>query len=149
MAALLVPDHQAISLTRALDDVVADAADAYGVTPSAELHGTDLLHGNRDWEPLKKMPRARIGVYHAAFQAIGGHEVAVILRGVCTDLLRQRYATPYAPHQDVREAGRPTYLHRDLALPGHRHRPPPHPEHFTDSSVTKYRLTRRFVRKSS
>ncbi|MFC0862432.1 DUF3800 domain-containing protein [Sphaerimonospora cavernae] len=101
MAALLVPDHQAVSLARALDEVVVEASRVYGITPSAELHGTDLLHGNRDWEPIKKMPRARIGVYHAAFQAIADHEVAIILRGVCSDLLRRRYATPYPPHQHV------------------------------------------------
>lgn len=101
MAALLIPGHQAIPLTDALDEVVAAAGQAYGIAPSAELHGTDLLHGNRDWEPIKKMPRARIGIYHAGFQAIADHEVAVILRGLCSDLLRQRYATPYPPHQHV------------------------------------------------
>ncbi|MGI5157275.1 hypothetical protein [Microbispora sp. CA-102843] len=74
--ALLVPDVQAISLTRALDEVVASAAQAYGVVPPAKLHGTDLLHGNRGWEPIVKMPRAAIGVYHAAFLAIADHEVA-------------------------------------------------------------------------
>ncbi|MEU7890658.1 hypothetical protein AB0B54_34585 [Microbispora bryophytorum] len=39
-----------------------NAAQAYGVAPSAEVHGTDLLHGSRGWEPIKKMPRIRIGV---------------------------------------------------------------------------------------
>ncbi len=39
MAALLTPDREAVSLTRALDAVVGKAAAAYGVDPMAELHG--------------------------------------------------------------------------------------------------------------
>ncbi|MFF4128346.1 hypothetical protein ACFYYP_32890 [Microbispora rosea] len=74
MAALLVPDDEAISLTRALD--VAGAAQAYEVVPPAELHGPDLLHGNRGWEPTVSMSRATIRVYHAAFSAIADNKVA-------------------------------------------------------------------------
>ncbi|GIH51624.1 hypothetical protein SAMN05421833_12938 [Microbispora rosea] len=76
MVALLVPDVQAISLTRALGEVVAGAAQAYEVVLPAELHGTDLLHGNRGWAPIVQMRRAAVGVYHAAFLAIADHEVA-------------------------------------------------------------------------
>lgn len=76
LVALLVPNDQAIFLTRALDKVVAGTARTYGVVPPAELHGTDLLHGNRGWEPIAKIPRAGIGVYHAAFPAIADDEVA-------------------------------------------------------------------------
>ncbi|MBD3148275.1 hypothetical protein [Microbispora bryophytorum] len=36
----------------------------------------DLLHGNRGWEPIVRMPRVMIGVYHAAFLAIADHEAA-------------------------------------------------------------------------
>ncbi|MEN3541160.1 hypothetical protein AAH991_39025 [Microbispora sp. ZYX-F-249] len=75
MVALPVPDDRTISLTCALDEVVTGAAQAYGVVPLAELHGTDLLHGNRGWEPSVKMLRAAIGVYHAVFLAIPDHEV--------------------------------------------------------------------------
>ncbi|MEU8275298.1 hypothetical protein ACFYOK_26970 [Microbispora bryophytorum] len=72
MVALLLPNVPA----RALGEVVARAAQAYGVVPPPELHGTDLLHGNRGWEPIVKMPRAAIGVYHAAFLSIADPEVA-------------------------------------------------------------------------
>lgn len=39
------------------------------------MHGTDLLHSDRGWEPIVKMPRATIGVYRAGFLVIADHEV--------------------------------------------------------------------------
>ena len=55
---------------------MAGAGKAYEVVPPAELHGPDLLHGNRGGEPTVKMPQAAIGVYHAAFPAIADNKVA-------------------------------------------------------------------------
>ncbi|MFG2076999.1 DUF3800 domain-containing protein [Nonomuraea maritima] len=102
MAALLVPDDQAIPLTRALDEVVLKAWNSYGrIQRDAELHGTDLLHGKKDWEPLHGLVRARIGVFNDAFQAIAEHDVAIIIRGMDSKRQRARYATPYPPHQVV------------------------------------------------
>lgn len=75
MVALLAPKDQAIFLTRALDEVVAGAGKANRVVPPAQLHDMDLSHGNRGWEPIVKMPRVMIGVYHAAFLAIADYEV--------------------------------------------------------------------------
>jgi hypothetical protein len=58
-----------LSLTAALDDVVHKAAAGFdGVSPTAELHGHDILHGKNDW---------------ASVEAIADHPVRVIIRGVC------------------------------------------------------------------
>ncbi|MER6505931.1 DUF3800 domain-containing protein [Nonomuraea sp. NPDC001636] len=102
MAALLVPEGQAIPLSHALDEVVSSARDSYGrIKEDAELHGTDLLHGKKDWEPLHGMVRARIGVYNDAFKAIAEHDVAIILRGLDCNRHRARYVDPWPPHQVV------------------------------------------------
>ena len=88
VAALLCPGREAISLTGALDMVVAEAHTAHGVAPQAELHGHDLFQGKGDWALLAKMPRARIGVYNQAFRAIGDHDVKIIICGVNSRWLR-------------------------------------------------------------
>ncbi|MEV0006091.1 DUF3800 domain-containing protein [Micromonospora sp. NPDC050980] len=101
IAALLCPDQEAISLTRALDAVVARAANLHGVAPNAELHGHDLFQAKGAWEHLAKMPRVRIGVYNEAFQAIGDHDVKIIIRGVNSRRLRERYNATDDPHSVV------------------------------------------------
>jgi hypothetical protein len=101
IAALLCPDREAISLTRALDAVVAKASANHGVAPDAELHGHDLFQAKGSWAHLAKMPRVRIGVYNDAFQAIGDHDVKIIIRGVNSRRLRERYTTADDPHAVV------------------------------------------------
>lgn len=99
MGALLCPEHTLISLTRALDEVVDKAADEFnGVSAQAELHGYSLLHGEDDWEALKFLTRARIGVYGRALEAIGASDARIIIRGVNIPRLRTRYAAPDHPH---------------------------------------------------
>lgn len=95
IAALLCPDSRAISLTRALDDVVRDAAD------DAELHGHELFHGKGGWLHLAKDPEARIKVYAGALQAIADHDLKVIVRGVDITGLHRRYSKPDHPHSVV------------------------------------------------
>lgn len=65
--------------------------DCYYIEPTAELHGYDLFQGKGHWEPMKRMPRARIGVYDQALRAIADHDVTMIIRGVMTPRLRDRY----------------------------------------------------------
>lgn len=101
IAALLCPDREAISLTRALDAVVARAAELHGIAPHTELHGHDIFQAKGPWEHLAKMPRVRIGVYNDAFQAIAGHDVKIIIRGVNSRRLRERYNTADDPHSVV------------------------------------------------
>lgn len=92
MAALLVPETEIQVLTTALDSVTRRATANYdGIRPTSELHGHDLFQGKGAWEPLKLMPRARIGVYDQALRAIADHNVAVIIRGVMSQRLRDRY----------------------------------------------------------
>ncbi len=102
IAALLCPETEVSSLTEALDAVVTKAAKAYsGVDSKAELHGHSLFHGKDDWAPLALMPRARIGVYGDAFDAIAAHDVEVIVRGVDIPRLNNRYTYPDHPHAVV------------------------------------------------
>jgi len=104
IAAVLVPDGEAIPLTDALDKVVESAAKKFpdaGLSREAELHGYDIFQGSGDWAPLKRMLRARIGVYTDALQAIADRDVRIIIRGVHCQRLRQRYTRPAHPHSVV------------------------------------------------
>jgi hypothetical protein len=100
VAGLLVPEHEAISLTKALDDVIAKLAADFDELPhTAELHGHDIFQGKNDWEGMKPMLRARIRAYDLALQAIGEHEVKIMIRGVKTKALVERYGDrAYHPH---------------------------------------------------
>lgn len=99
IAALVVQEQAVVPLTEALDAVVEKAADNYrGIRPRAELHGHELFHGASDWAALEGMARARIGVYNDAFQAIADVGACVILRGVHSRGLRERYQNPEPPH---------------------------------------------------
>lgn len=99
MGALMVPDTVAIPLSTALDEVVLNAAKAYGVNAESELHGYDLFQGRAHWSGLP--PRARVAVYNAAMKAIGAHDVTIILRGVDRHGLAHRYASPKPAHEVV------------------------------------------------
>jgi hypothetical protein len=97
IAAVVIPAEQAVPLTRSLDEVVR-AAVGHGAVWGAELHGHDIFHGKQDWEGLESKPRARIGVYNQAFQALADHDVRIFISGVAVDLLHQRYDAPDPPH---------------------------------------------------
>ncbi|MGH3832927.1 MAG: hypothetical protein ACRDRS_21220, partial [Pseudonocardiaceae bacterium] len=100
VVALRVPDTEVQALTAALDQVVRRATASYdGIEPTGELHGYDLFQGKGHWEPMKLMPRARIGVYDQALRAIAEHDVTVIIRGVMAPQLRDRYGDrAWHPH---------------------------------------------------
>ncbi|MFD4763384.1 DUF3800 domain-containing protein [Streptomyces sp. NPDC058439] len=86
MVALVVAEKHLRPLHRALDAVVAKAADHYPVDRRAELHGHALVQARDDWTRMgnkgHNMVRARIGVYADAMKAIGAHDVRVIVRGL-------------------------------------------------------------------
>lgn len=92
IAALICPESAALSLDAALDDVVTQAAKSFrGISGDAELHGYDIFQGRREWAPLEKMVRARIGVYDQALAAIAAHPVKVLIEGIHpTSRLRNR-----------------------------------------------------------
>lgn len=92
IAALLVPDGEAVSLTAALDKIVEDTMwDHGGVSAKAELHGHDLVNAKKDWERLAPKVRVRIGVYNKALQAVADHDVKIIIRSVDKVGLDRRY----------------------------------------------------------
>ncbi|MGW2393965.1 DUF3800 domain-containing protein [Streptomyces lydicamycinicus] len=92
LAAMLCPDTEAIPLTDALDQVVEKAVNDHGMIRShTELHGYDLFHGKREWGGLARKPRARIGVYANALQAIADRDVKIVITGVDRIRLKQRY----------------------------------------------------------
>jgi hypothetical protein len=99
MAALLCDGAGAQAITAALDRVVEKAVRDHGVAEDAEMHGYELFQGEGWWKGVP--PRVRIGVYNDAFRAIGEHSRAIILRGIHSAGLRQRYATPEPPHSVV------------------------------------------------
>ena len=96
MAALMVRGRQAVTLTNALDQVVAKAAVDHAVDDRAELHGHEVFQGRGAWSALP--PRARIGVYNGAFQAMAECRVKVILRGLRRVGLMNQDRLPEKPH---------------------------------------------------
>lgn len=83
LAALVCPDDQALSLTEALDAVVARAAASFeGLHPEMELHGYEMMQAKGQWAPLAKLTRARIGIYDHALRAIAAHQVHVLVQGI-------------------------------------------------------------------
>lgn len=101
IAALLVPEDKALNLAGALDEVVANASRNFGTTGTAELHGHRLFQGQEDWEPLRFMPRARIGIYHQAFTSIAANEVKIILRGIEIHAGNRSKSPQVRPHSTV------------------------------------------------
>lgn len=106
MVALVVAEEHLRPLHRALDSVVAKAAEHYPVDRHAELHGHALVQARDDWTRMgnkgHNMVRARIGVYADAMKAIGAHDVQVIIRGLDLQAagVRRTDAGP-PPHQVV------------------------------------------------
>ncbi|MEU7994385.1 DUF3800 domain-containing protein [Micromonospora sp. NPDC049060] len=99
IGALLVPDVVAMPLSEALDQVMDHATKTYGVPPATELHGYDIFHARSVWKGVP--PRARIAVYRAAMEAIGAHNVTIIIRGVQRAALAKRYAADARPAHEV------------------------------------------------
>lgn len=97
---LIVPEEQAIALETALDRVVQKAADAYGVSPRAELHGNDLMNGKKDWVALDGKFRARFGVFLEALDAIAVIPgIRAFAFGVDRVAQERKYVNPLPPRQ--------------------------------------------------
>ena len=95
---LIVPEGQAIALESALDAVVQKTADAYEVSPRAELHGNDLMHGKKDWRALNGMFRARFKVFLDALEAIAAISgIQAFARGLDREAHARRYTNPHPP----------------------------------------------------
>lgn len=103
IAALLCDNDSAAGLVNALDQLVFDAAAAFGVRRDAELHGHDLFHAKRDWKPMAGKTRALVGVYQKACEAIGASSAEIIVRGIDLAAQRARYSHVRHPHSVVLE----------------------------------------------
>jgi Protein of unknown function (DUF3800) len=100
IAAVLVPDVQAVALTHALDGIVAAAASTGQIPAGAELHGRDLYQGKGDWAGWWKTVRARIRVFRDAVQAIADHAAVVVIESVEIAQLAAD-GQPVEPHSHV------------------------------------------------
>jgi hypothetical protein len=95
LTALGCPANSLISIQRALDDIVTSAAQTYGVSSTAELHGNALVQGTDEWLTMAPMIRARIGVYEATLDAIANADgLRLFLCGVDRARLQARYRAP-------------------------------------------------------
>jgi hypothetical protein len=99
VVALLVQADRVNQTQRVLREIVEDAADAFGISDEAELHGYDLFHGENDFQSLKAMPRARIAIYREVFNALVAADAWIIRRGVNKAGLVRRYTNPDSPHR--------------------------------------------------
>lgn len=83
VVALVFSGSSPCALVRELDAVGAHAASAHqGASADTELHGYELMEGAGPWAALKRMPRARIGIYDDALRVIARHTDSVIIRGI-------------------------------------------------------------------
>lgn len=101
VVAVLVEHSRVNDAQRSIRAVVADAADAYGITEAAELHGHQIFHGEGDFAPMKEVVRARIGIYANVFRCLVEAGCWITLRGVSKPHLTNRYAYPEHPHRVV------------------------------------------------
>lgn len=95
IVALLCNDEVVAKLGSDLDAVVNNAALKFKTEVNAELHAHDLMQGKRDWMLLGNMPRAQIGIYQDALEAIVKYPVEIVIRGVDTNRLKIRYKKPF------------------------------------------------------
>lgn len=88
-------------LSPALDSIVRQAADDYGVDRLAELHGHDLYQGKAQWKPMARQIRGRIAVYRHALEVIADHCEGFYVRGVHTQRFDRRYGGGFDQHTAV------------------------------------------------
>src|SRR5690625_2356096 len=99
MAALLCDGPGVQALGTEPDAVVTEAVKEFDVPEDAELHGYELFQGKNWWTDVPT--RVRLSVYNQAFEAIARHCGAILLRGVHSAGLRERYTKPDPPHSVV------------------------------------------------
>ncbi len=100
ISALIVPDHQAKSLTFDLDELATNLIfDIPELKQLREFHGHSIMQAKDDWEPLQKALRLRIGVFEKCLKIIAKHDVKIIIRSVDLIALRTKYRTHLEPHE--------------------------------------------------
>lgn len=100
VAALLCPESQIQTVTKALDSVVAFSAQKYGTSTRAEIHATEILSRKNGWENLPDT-----GVSIAVIETVvdilcGIPEINFAIRGVNVHGQRLRkYRDPWSPRR--------------------------------------------------
>lgn len=90
-AGVLSDGATAAQVELALLDLVDGAYDSGHCTYNAELHGTDLFGGTRDWSRSKTEVQARVDVYEAALELLQPNGIEVIAHGANLEEFRKRY----------------------------------------------------------
>jgi Protein of unknown function (DUF3800) len=81
----------------AIAGVVAGSVAEHGLHGEVEIHGSELFGGRGCFEGVEPWIRVQLGV--RALRALSDFDPVVFLAGVDVDGLRERYPTPFPPHQ--------------------------------------------------
>lgn len=92
VTALLVRGVIVADMVGALDQVVERAHTKYGLPRDAELHGHEILQAKGQWDCMRGLHRARIGIYRESVEIVARHASAVIIRGVDRKRFELRYS---------------------------------------------------------
>lgn len=96
LSALVLNDSQGQQLIDDLNKIINDAV-TEGVPPDAELHGSEIFHGNNHWKGLP--PWLRIRIYQQATDAIGRAQVSSFFSGVDLTQLPRTQDVNVPPHE--------------------------------------------------
>jgi len=99
VSAVVVDMVALFDLNQGFRDVVSYAGNAFGIDPSAELHGHEIMQQRKQWRPLAGKIRAAVKIYKKGLAAIADSGAKVFLEGVDVDRLNQRYRHPDDPHE--------------------------------------------------
>ncbi|WP_179872656.1 DUF3800 domain-containing protein [Microcella indica] len=102
IAAFVVNESQLLDL-RAANRRALEYAAGFGVDPdSAELHGYEIMSGDKEWSPLRGKHRAAHAIYSRALREMGTLPRArAFVEGVDVARLNARYSYPEPPHRVV------------------------------------------------
>lgn len=99
VSGVVLPHERVNPANLALARVVQAAADSYGIAEAAELHGYELFQGQGAFSGMRKMHRARAGIYEQALECVASAGASIILRGVQKPRLHARYDGYWHPHR--------------------------------------------------
>ncbi|WP_394252312.1 DUF3800 domain-containing protein [Arthrobacter pityocampae] len=104
LGAIMLDTAEAANLTAALDRLSEKWSATYGLPYGVELHGYEIFHGEKSWEPMKLMVRARVGIYKQLIDTVLDHDVLFYFQ--CIDEVallerqtRQGYPQKFATSQ--------------------------------------------------
>lgn len=99
LGAMVLAPETAHSITHDLEHLAARIRTRYGFLDRPEFHGYEMFHGESGWKHMKKMVRARVGIYNDVVDIVARPGVTFIVRCISKRGLDQRYSTPYPREQ--------------------------------------------------